>query len=233
MKKEVLSEISQMKYLFGYKPGKVISEQTKPVSPQPEKGVVETPEQKNLNFLKDLATALKNNQRYITSSYYPKVVISPTNFNVEESQDLARGKSGVKKTGNIDFTIFGLTPTLVTPEQKSISFGIDFSRPEEIASIDDLQKYISNGIVAASAPKKPEYGLPGFNPMGMVRQMELVGGDENPKAYLEFIKNIDPRSAEWLKNDLLKIIQNNNPKELVTVANKVYTELFPETTPTT
>jgi len=32
MKKEILSEIDQMKYLFGYKAGKVISEQTKPNS---------------------------------------------------------------------------------------------------------------------------------------------------------------------------------------------------------
>ena len=30
MEKNILSEIDQMKYLFGYKPGKVISEQEQP-----------------------------------------------------------------------------------------------------------------------------------------------------------------------------------------------------------
>jgi hypothetical protein len=43
MKKELLSELSQMKYMFGYKPGKVISEQTKPVTPVPNKGPQASP----------------------------------------------------------------------------------------------------------------------------------------------------------------------------------------------
>jgi len=43
MKKELLSELSQMKYMFGYKPGRVISEQTKPVTPVPNKGPQASP----------------------------------------------------------------------------------------------------------------------------------------------------------------------------------------------
>ena len=68
MKEEILSEIDQMKYLFGYKAGKVISEQTKPNS--------NTQNVKLNSLLGEILKSASEGKSIAISSVYDKFIVT-------------------------------------------------------------------------------------------------------------------------------------------------------------
>jgi hypothetical protein len=137
MEKNILSEIDQMKYLFGYKPGKVISEQATPpvqtgaAKTAPAKGVAtKTPQKgqrpnapvaKKLNqkdlILKEMLENLSNG----TMVYASKIV--PTNIYIISPNGLKEYNgvvSSVDVKSTIDFYYFTLLDNM---RQKGIGQG--------------------------------------------------------------------------------------------------------------
>ena len=125
MEKNILSEIDQMKYLFGYKPGKVISEQATPpvqtgaAKTAPAKGVAtKTPQKgqrpnapvaKKLNQNDLIAKEMLENLSNGTMVYVSKIV--PTNIYIISPNGLKEYNgvvSSVDVKSTIDFNYFTL-----------------------------------------------------------------------------------------------------------------------------
>jgi hypothetical protein len=176
MRKEILSEIDQMKYLFGYKAGKVISEQVQPTS----SGNVS---QELKDLTDNLLDEIQNGKTYFTSKLLPNKIIYNPQFTFKPS-------TGV---GSISYQEY------IPSEKKSVGPTkiIQFTAPimqneKDIFSQKDKVKPLSI--------KNENFST---NPIDLAEFMFVVGADENPTIFADFIKNMDPKFLDYLKKSLI------------------------------
>lgn len=207
MERNILSEIDQIKYLFGYKAGKVISEQDQPKTP----GTNVQPNNKlDVDLFTKLADAIKTKKVFIVSPRFPKNLIVPGEFEIIPSQ--YDGVSGNKQQGEISFTLLAPTPSKVVPGYGSIGFGISTEYEDQINSIDDALLYLKDGDLYVNEPKLQQLNPPP-NPADMIEQLLAVfANGENAKVYLDFMKSLNPQAEQWFKDSLLKMANDTTTR---------------------
>jgi hypothetical protein len=199
MEKNILSEIDQMKYLFGYKAGKVISEQTQPT------GSVQ--QSTNVNPLfSEILNAIRNKTQFIYSPNMPGKIIANPSISVEDSS-----------YGYVSFT-------LITPSDGAVEGQIQKMeiRPEAITP-EQLQK----GEIVVSKPTSFGSGATTI-PLNTAQVMFFVGGEKNPLAFAEFLqKNFGEKAKQSLITSLSKTgnsmtkVYDPTPEEARTILQKL------------
>lgn len=208
MEKNILSEIDQMKYLFGYKAGKVISEQTQPT------GSVQ--QSTNVNQLfSEILNAIRNNMQFIYSPNMPGKIIANPRISVTDSS-----------YGEVTFTLIAPSDGVVEGQLLMMEIrpnGVfKLSTPEAITP-----EQAEKGEIYISKPKPFAAGLATI-PMNTAQVMFFVGGEKNPLAFAEFLqKNFGEKAKQSLITSLSKIgnsmtkVYNPTPEEARTILQKL------------
>ena len=190
-------ELSQMKYLFGYKPGKVISEQqvpaTKPQVPAPAPAPTNG---KNINFLSQLLNAIKTGQTYLKSDLFPKKVITGISLDTT-------GEGGLNQ-GHVTFTVLAPTDKTVQGTIQDLTFA-PLQGNIKGMSVDNILSLLSQNPNSFNVLniKDDKTALPTAQ-LDMADIMNYSGGDKNPKQFLDFVIQLEPQSKVWLQTALQK-----------------------------
>jgi hypothetical protein len=211
MKKEILSEIDQMKYLFGYKAGKVISEQTKPLNQ----------DTKNINLIKEVVRNLSEGKFLFMSKENPGFLITSVSKEPE-------GRDG--QDVEITFRMFGPYNQVVGDYHKRTRLSANPSKKMETPDLGNLDwkqlnELLNKGNIGVA--KKTDGTLwiiddfpPDNSPLHTLYIMAISSGgtinDEKRKNVIDYLKSIEPKSGEWILNGLYK-----NDKEEWTQLNNL------------
>jgi len=209
MEKNILSEIDQIKYLFGYKAGKVISEQTKPSS--------DVQQSTNSNQLfSEILNAIKSKTKFIYSPNIPGKIIANPNIVIKDSS-----------YSYVTFTLLAPSDNLVEGQIQQMEIrpngGFKLSTPEAITP-----EQVSKGEIIISKPTPWELGYSTTIPMNSAQVMFVVGGEQNPLAFAEFLqKNFGEKAKQSLITSLSKIgnsmakVYDPTPEEARTILQKL------------
>lgn len=204
-------ELNQMKYLFGYKPGKVISEQTQ-TSPQ-----VPNPKNTLVNLILDM---VKNKTPYLTSPIVPGKIIAFPNV----------------KFGNEGAELYymELVPSEGVVEGMNRSHRITDNKGTKITSMEQLEGLLKNNQIQVG--KIENFSDTPTKPMSTLDIMYTVGGFNNPTAFVDFIqKNFGEKSKQVLMGQIQKRA-NSTTKEFDPTPEEARTllqKLNPQPTQTT
>jgi hypothetical protein len=208
MEKNILSEIDQIKYLFGYKAGKVISEQTTPSA--------NVQQSTNVNQLfSEILNAIRNKTQFIYSPNMPGKIIAHPSIRVENSS-----------YGYVSFTLIAPSDGAVEGQILMMDIGpnggFKLSTPEAITP-----EQAEKGEIYISKPKPFLTGAVTI-PMNTAQVMFFVGGEKNPLAFAEFLqKNFGEKAKQSLITSLSKIgnsmtkVYNPTPEEARTILQKL------------
>jgi hypothetical protein len=233
MEKNILSEIDQMKYLFGYKPGKVISEQVTPpaqtgaTKTAPAKGVAtKTPQKgqrpnapvaKKLNQNDLIAKEMLENLSNGTMVYVSKVV--PTNIYIISPNGLKEYNgivSSVDVKSTIDFNYFTLLDNM---RQKGMGQAkLALSTPTIEESLAALNN--NTNIVAGAY----DYGFSDENGEDLSDTfMYLTGqGERDFEKTIDMLKTAQPNIVPKLVQSLGNKVKTERDRER---SNKIYSVL--------
>lgn len=160
-----------------------------------------------------IMNAIKSGQLFFRDPMFPKNIIGSYGTRMK-SEDM----------GVIYFYV------LPIPADRGVSSGVLYEIPVYPASTDvkitddksifDL--YTSNKVKISNELKK----VSETSTLTLAQIMLFIGGDKNPKVFLDFIKQIEPNSENWLKDSLrsLSLSTDTNYREQ---AKKIYQFLFP------
>lgn len=208
MEKNILSEIDQIKYLFGYKAGKVISEQTTPSA--------NVQQSTNVNQLfSEIFNAIKSRLQFIYSPSIPGKIIANPSISVKDSS-----------YGYVTFTLIAPSDGVVEGQIQMMEIrpngGFKLSTPEAITP-EQLQK----GEIVVSKPTSFGSGAATI-PMNTAQVMFFVGAEKNPLAFAEFLqKNFGEKAKQSLITSLSKIgnsmtkVYDPTPEEARTILQKL------------
>jgi len=208
MEKNILSEIDQIKYLFGYKAGKVISEQTTPSA--------NVQQSTNVNQLfSEIFNAIKSRLQFIYSPSIPGKIIANPSISVKDSS-----------YGEVTFTLIAPSDGVVEGQIQKMEIrpngGFKLSTPEAITP-EQLQK----GEIVVSKPTSFGSGAVTI-PMNTAQIMFFVGAEKNPLAFAEFLqKNFGEKAKQSLITSLSKIgnsmtkVYDPTPEEARTILQKL------------
>lgn len=178
MKKEVLSEIDQMKYLFGYKPGKVISEQVTPAPEIPANAP---------QVLKLIFDMVNNKTPYLYSELIPgKIIFQPR---------IQFGEYGPEiyyiEVAPSDGVVQGMNRSYST------TAGGDVKTMEQLGNLINTNK--------VTLRKTDNWKTTQTPPFSNLDIMYSVGGEKNPQAFVEFLqKNFGDKAKQTLMDQLQK-----------------------------
>jgi len=212
MENNILNEeLNQMKYLFGYKPGKVISEQTQtsPQAPNPKNALV--------NLILDM---VKNKTPYSTSPIVPgKIIAFPR---------VEFGNQGA------EIHYMELAPSDGVVEGMNRMNRITDNKGTKISSMEQLEGLLKSNQIGVS--KIENFSDIPTKPMSTLDIMYTVGGFNNPTAFVDFLqKNFGEKSKQVLMGQIQKRANSltkefdPTPEEARTLLQK----LNPQTTQTT
>ena len=217
-------ELSQMKYLFGYKPGKVISEQTstqqqpvkqnQPAQPTPEEPV--TQDTDNSIALK-IANAVKQNLSYLSNPEFKNKIILNPRF----QQD----PGGVP---SLEFYVIGVGDGKTPAQLMEITVG-GKGRQDYPKDIDSLIQGLTSTPPKynASQARLPD----NFNvvtiPFDLYELLQFAQAEKNPRPFVDLMKSINPKAEEILKAQVEKIA--NYPVRGASEARDLLTKLYPPT----
>ena len=208
MEKSILSEIDQIKYLFGYKAGKVISEQTSPQA--------NVQQSTNVNRLfSEISNAIKSGFKFIYSPSIPGKIIANPSISIINSS-----------YGEVTFTLIAPSDGVVEGQIQKMEIrpngGFKLSTPEAITP-EQVQK----GEIVVSKPTSFGSGAVTI-PMNTAQIMFFVEGEKNPLAFAEFLqKNFGEKAKQSLITSLSKIgnsmvkVYDPTPEEARTVLQKL------------
>ena len=178
MEKNILNEIDQMKYLFGYKAGKVISEQTQPTQPNSKNTIVEL-----------ILKMVKDKTPYLVSPLIPgKIIRSPE----------IRFENGMAQVSYME-----VAPSEGVVEGKTVVLRVQNSQGGKINTIEELETELKNNQVFVG--KTYDFPDSPTRPLATLDIMYMLGGKDNPKVFVDFLqKNFGEKAKQVLMAQLLK-----------------------------
>jgi hypothetical protein len=208
MERNILSEIDQIKYLFGYKAGKVISEQTTP------SGNVQQSTNSNQLF-NEILNAIKNKAQFIYSPNIPGKIIANPSISIQNSA-----------YGFVTFTLIAPSDGVVEGQIQQMEIipngGFKLSTPEAITP-----EQVAKGEIVIKKPTAFASGARTI-PMNTAQVMFFVGGEKNPLSFAEFLqKNFGEKAKQSLITSLSKIgnsmakVYDPTPEEARTILQKL------------
>lgn len=222
MKNNILNEeLQQMKYLFGYKPGKVISEQaTSGVQPNPKQAA--QPSTNNVQLFSELLNAINNKSGYVYSPNIPGKILANPSIRVVNTA-----------YGQITFTLVAPSDGVV----QGILYQMDFepnSADVKLSTPQDVASQFKSNQLAVQAPKPVTGALP-TTPLNTAEIMFFVNAEKNPKVFADFLqKNFGEKAKQSLINALTKR-GNSMTKEIAPTpeeARNILQQLNVQTQPT-
>lgn len=200
MHNNLSNELGNMKYLFGYKAGKVISEQVRPgISDDTTKGLAN-----------HLLNSIEKNETFSISPFSPnKILMNPTiSFN---------SNTGL---GTISFSE-------ITPSEKPtqpVMREIPLSANKEIK---DKSQLFSEKEKIGFFPIKTVPSL--MTALDLAQLMYVVGGDKNPKEFYNFISEFDSKLPEIFKKSISNHLSKSTFDSIISDKEglrKIYDLLF-------
>lgn len=214
MSKNILNEeLNQMKYLFGYKAGKVISEQTQPT---PQTSAQGNP------LVKVIYDMVMNKTPYLYSNLAPgKILTIPS---------ITLGDNGLE-----------LRYTQVAPSDGVVAGTNEIFRITDgnkvVKSMEELSNLIKDNRAFLS--KIEGFSEIPTRPLSTLDIMYLVGGEKNPQAFVEFLqKNFGEKAKQTLMDQIQKRANsttqeyNPTPAEARILFQKLNPKQQTQTTPT-
>lgn len=179
-------ELSQMKYLFGYKAGKVISEQAQPTQPNSKNTIVEL-----------VLKMMKDKTPYLVSPLIPGKIIAFPGIRFE---------NGVAQVSYME-----VAPSEGVVEGKNVGLRVINSQGGKINTIEELETQLKNNQVFVG--KNDNFPDSPTRPMATLDIMYMLGGKDNPKVFVDFLqKNFGEKAKQVLMAQLLKRA-NSSTKE--------------------
>lgn len=200
MHNNLSNELGNMKYLFGYKAGKVISEQVRPgISDDTTKGLAN-----------HLLNSIEKNETFSISPFSPnKILMNPTiSFN---------SNTGL---GTISFSEITPSEKPTQPVMREIPFSVG-------KGIEDKSQLFSEKEKIGFFTIKTVPSL--MTPLDLAQLMYVVDGDKNPKEFYDFISKLDSKLAAILKQSILTHISKPTFDSIISDKEglrKIYDLLF-------
>lgn len=204
-------ELNQMKYLFGYKAGKVISEQAQPTQQNSKNGII------NL-----VLQMMKDKTPYLVSPLIPGKIIAFPNVQFQD--------------GNAQVSYMEIAPSEGVVEGKNVNHKVNNSQGGKINTIEELENQLKNNQVFVG--KFDNFPDTPTRPMDTLGIMYNLDGFKNPTAFIEFLqKNFGDKAKQVLMAQLNKRANSSakefepTPEEARTLLQKLNPQ--PQTPPQT